>query len=126
MPNLNPQLGSVVWAKVPDANRHEKLRPAVIVSPTKDIGPEKPIRLVAVTTRLSEPLPEDHVLLPWDAQGKARSGLRRKCAAVASWRITVSAKEILSVVGLLSPAIMAQLLATISRQFVEPEENKPQ
>src|SRR5207249_9975659 len=74
----------------------------------------KPVRLVAITTRLPKPLPDDHVLLPWDRQGKARSGLRRKCAAVASWVAEVSASEIRQVVGVLPPAAINTLLAKVA------------
>ena len=83
-PTRLPQLGSIVWAEVEDANGYRKVRPVVVVTPTADIQAGKPVRVVAITTRLPDPLPEDHVLLPWDQQGKARSGLRRRCAAVAS------------------------------------------
>jgi mRNA-degrading endonuclease toxin of MazEF toxin-antitoxin module len=78
-----PQLGSVVWAELEDANGIPKVRPAVVVTATADIAAGKPVRVVAITTRLPTPLPRDYVQLPWDPQGKARSGLRRRCAAVA-------------------------------------------
>lgn len=58
-----PQLGSVVWASLEDANGFAKLRPAVVVTATDDIDLGKTVRLAAVTTRLPEPLPDDHVLL---------------------------------------------------------------
>ena len=81
-PSRLPQLGSVVWVELADANGFCKVRPAVVVSATADIAAGQPVRVVAITTRLPTPLPDDHVSLPWDRQGKARSGLRRKCAAV--------------------------------------------
>lgn len=73
-----PRLASVVWASIADANGFRKTRPAVVVTATADIATTKALRLAAVTTRLPDPLPDDHVLLPWDPQGTARSGLRRK------------------------------------------------
>ncbi len=82
-PARPPRLGSVVWAELEDANGYRKVRPAVVVTPTGDITAGRAVRVVAITTRLQNPLPDDHVLLPWDRQGKARSGLRRRCAAVA-------------------------------------------
>ena len=66
-----PQLGSVGWAEVEDANGYRKLRPVVVVTPTAEIAAGKSVRVVAITTRLPDPLPEDHVLLPWERQGKA-------------------------------------------------------
>ena len=71
LPRL-PQLGSVVWVELTDANGFRKVRPAVVVSATTDIAAEQPVRVVAITTWIPTPLPDDHVLLSWDRQGKAR------------------------------------------------------
>ena len=61
-----PRLGSVAWAKLEDANGFCKIRPVAVVTPTAEIAPMKLVRVVAITTRLPNPLPDDHVLLPWD------------------------------------------------------------
>ena len=114
MPSINPQLGSVVWAEIADPNGHQKVRPAVIVTPTCDIAPAHSVRLVAITTRLPDLLPNDYVLLPWDPQGKARSGLRRKCAAVVSWQIRIPVEDIQTVVGVLPPVSLNELLNKIA------------
>jgi len=103
-----------MWAELEDANGHRKVRPAVIVTATADIAAGKPVRVVAVTTRLPTPLPEDHVLLPWDRQGKARSGLRRPCAAVAGWQSEISARNVQQVVGVLPPAVIGELLTKVA------------
>jgi len=68
-----PQLVSVIWAELQDANGIRKVRPTVVVSPTPDIVAGKPVHVLAVTTRLPDPLPDDHDLLPWDRQGAVRS-----------------------------------------------------
>ncbi len=109
-----PQLGSVVWAGLQDANGIRKVRPCVVMTPTADIAAAKPLQVVAVTTRLPDPLPADHVLLPWDRQGKARSGLRRKCAAVTSWQAEIAADDVTQVVGILPPQVITELLAQIA------------
>jgi hypothetical protein len=105
-----PQLGSVVWAQLEDANGFRKTRPVVVVTPTADIAIGRPVRVMAITTRLPKPLPDDHVLLPWDPEGKARSGLRRKCAAVTTWQAEIVVDDVQEVVGLLPPAVIADLL----------------
>ncbi len=64
------QLGSVGWAELEDANGYRKVRPVVVVSATADIKAGGLVRVVAITTRLLDPLPEDHVLLPWERQGR--------------------------------------------------------
>jgi len=109
----SPQLGSVVWAELADSNGICKIRPAVVVSPTADIAAGRALRVAAITTRLANPLPKDHVLLPWDRQGKARSGLRRKCAAVVTWLAELPVSAVQQVVGILPPVVMAELLAKI-------------
>jgi mRNA-degrading endonuclease toxin of MazEF toxin-antitoxin module len=113
-PTPSLQLGSVVWAELEDANGFRKNRPAVVVTSSADIASEKALRVVAITTRLEKPLPKDHLLLPWDPQGKARSGLRRKCAAVASWQAHIPVEDVKQVVGMLPASMIAELLAKMA------------
>ena len=115
-----PQLGSVVWAELEDVNGFRKVRPAVVVTATADIAAGRPLRVLAITTRLSKPLPEDHVLLPWDPQGRARSGLRRKCAAVTSWQAEIAVGDVQEVVGTLPPAVIAELLSKVAASLPPP------
>jgi mRNA-degrading endonuclease toxin of MazEF toxin-antitoxin module len=115
-----PQLGSVVWAELEDANGFRKVRPAVVVTATADIAAGKPVRVVAITTRLPTPLPADHVLLPWDRQGRARSGLRRRCAAVASWQAQIPVGDVREVVGILPPAVIGELLVKVAAALSPP------
>jgi hypothetical protein len=115
-----PQLGSVVWAELEDANGFRKVRPAVIVTATADIVAGKSLHVVAITTRLPTPLPDDHVMLPWDRQGKARSGLRRRCAAVATWQATIALGDIQQVVGILPPVAISELLTKVAHATNAP------
>ena len=116
------QLGQVIWAELEDANGFRKARPAVVVSPTADIDAGLPVRVVAITTRLPDPLPDDHVLLPWERQGKTRSGLRRRCAAVASWHAEIAVGDVQEVVGILPPAVMGELLGKVATALSRPLE----
>ncbi len=113
-------LGSVALAELEDANGFGKVRPVVVVTPTAEIASGRPVRVIAITTRLPATLPDDHVLLPWDPQGKARSGLRRRCAAVASWQAEIPVGCVQQVVGILSPAIIGELLAKVSASLPAP------
>jgi mRNA-degrading endonuclease toxin of MazEF toxin-antitoxin module len=70
-----PRLGSVAWAELKDSNGISKVRPVIIITPTAEIAAGKAVRVVAVTTRIPQSPSDDHVLLPWDPQGKSRSGL---------------------------------------------------
>ena len=113
-----PGLGSVVWALLEDANGFRKLRPAIVLTPSAQIASGARVRVAAVTTRVPNPLPDDHVLLPWDAQGTARSGLRRKCAAVASWIAEASADD-LQIVGALPASVIEELLTKVASKIDE-------
>ncbi len=119
-PVRSPVLGSVGWAEIKDPNGYGKLRPVVIVSPTADIDSGNPVRVVAITTRLPDPLPDDHVLLPWDHQGKVRSGLRRRCAAVSSWQAEIAVTDMQQVIGILPPRVINEILHKISSALNPP------
>ena len=113
-PSRPLQLGNVVWAELEDANGYRRVRPVAVVTPTADIDAGQPVRVVAITTRLPDPLPEDHVVLPWDRQGKARSGSRRRCAALAGWQAGIAVGDLQQVLGNLSPPVIRELLGKVS------------
>jgi mRNA-degrading endonuclease toxin of MazEF toxin-antitoxin module len=108
-----PQLGSVIWAELADVNGIRKIRPAVVVTATADIVSGGVVGVAAITTRLPVPLPADYVLLPWNRQGTAHSGLRRKSAAVASWLADLPVDDVQQIVGIISPTVMGELLAKL-------------
>jgi mRNA-degrading endonuclease toxin of MazEF toxin-antitoxin module len=125
MPGLL-QLGRIVWAEIADANGIRKLRPAIIVTPTDRITPTAPLDVVAVTSRVPEPLPDDHVLLPWHAQRHPRTGLNRRCAAVCSWVARISHDDVRDLAGVVPGSIMLDILskarATLAPPSVPPAE----
>jgi hypothetical protein len=85
------QLGRIVWAEIADANGIPKLRPVVIVTPSDRITSIAPLDVIAVTSRVPEPLPSDHVLLPWHAQGLRGLGSTASVLLSArGWRVFVT------------------------------------
>jgi len=110
----------VIWAELADPNGFCKVRPAVVETPTAEIAAATSLRIVAITTRLSDPLPADHVLLPWHRDGKTRSGLRRKCAAVTSWLAQIRVDDVREVVGILPPKAIDELLTRILDDMPPP------
>jgi mRNA-degrading endonuclease toxin of MazEF toxin-antitoxin module len=112
---MTPRLatGRIVWAHIADANGIRKLRPAIIVTPTDRLATDKPIDVVAVTSRLVGPLPDDHVLLPWHRNGHPRTGLNRRCAAVATWLAQIVEGDIEDTAGIVPSSIMTEILAKI-------------
>jgi mRNA-degrading endonuclease toxin of MazEF toxin-antitoxin module len=114
------QFGRIVWTEIADANGVRKLRPAVIVTPSNRITPAAPLDVVAVTSRLSEPLPNDHILLPWHAQGHPRTGLNRRCAAVCTWVARIRHEDIRDVAGVVPGAIMLEILSKVAMLLSSP------
>ncbi|HJT32398.1 MAG TPA: type II toxin-antitoxin system PemK/MazF family toxin [Pirellulales bacterium] len=106
--------GRIVWAEIADANGFRKLRPAVIVTPTEQLLSPGVIDVIAVTSRLKDPLPSDYVLLPWHAQGHPRTGLNRRCAAVCTWLAQISESDIQDMAGVVPGAPMKAILNTIA------------
>ncbi len=108
------QLGQIVWATIADARGYRKMRPAVIVTPSDRIRSTRSLDIVAVTSRVPEPLPPDHVLLPWHRQRHPRTGLNRKCAAVCTWVVRISPGDVEDVAGVLPGAVLLDILTKIA------------
>jgi mRNA-degrading endonuclease toxin of MazEF toxin-antitoxin module len=115
--------GRIVWAEIADSNGIRKLRPAAIVTPTEQIVAGGLLTVVAITSRLNDPLPDDHVLLPWHAQGHPRTGLNRRCAAVCTWLAQISESDIQDFAGVVPSAVMTVILRKITTALdsVEPQ-----
>ena len=108
------KFGQIVWVEIADANGIRKSRPAVVVTKNDRITPTGPLEVVAITSFLPDPLPDDHVLLPWHAQKHPKTGLNRKSAAVCSWQARISASDIQSVAGSVPGPVLLDTLAKIS------------
>jgi mRNA-degrading endonuclease toxin of MazEF toxin-antitoxin module len=114
------QFGRIVWAEIVDANGIPKLRPGVIVTPTDRITPGVLLDVIAVTSRVPEPLPQDHVLLPWHAQRHPRTGLTRKCAAVCTWVVRIRHTAIREVAGIVPGTVMLEILSKVTALLSPP------
>ena len=119
---MTPRLatGRLVWAEIADANGIRKLRPAVIVTPTDRLSAAGPMDVVAVTSRLSDPLPDDHVLLPWHPRGHPRTGLNRRSAAVCTWLAQIADSDIRDVAGIVPTPVMSTILAKVAAAWPPP------
>jgi mRNA-degrading endonuclease toxin of MazEF toxin-antitoxin module len=114
------RFGQIIWAEIADANGIKKARPAIVVTSTDQITPAGLLEVVAITSRLSDPLPDDQVLLPWHAQGHPKTGLNRKSAAVCSWVAVISASDVQSVAGRVSGSVLLEIISRKVR--IEPPE----
>lgn len=113
---MSPPLrfGQIVWAEITDANGISKARPVVIVTPDERIAAATLLDVVAITSQIPDRLPEDHVLLPWHAQGHPRTGLNRKCAAVCGWIAQISMTDIQSVADVVPGPILLEIASKIA------------
>jgi mRNA-degrading endonuclease toxin of MazEF toxin-antitoxin module len=84
------QSGDIVWVRMVDPNGvNEKVRPVVVLTPSDEISAGSPVVGVCITTTLPNPLTDDYVELPWHPQGRVRTGLRRRCAALCTWLVRI-------------------------------------
>jgi len=106
-----PEQGRVILATVFDPQgRNPKTRPAVIISETTQIQADGRIACVAITSSVPDEIPDDFVLLPFQPQGKVRTGLRMRSAAMCSWLFEISEDKIEKYVGLVPTQLMKEII----------------
>lgn len=79
--------------------RNPKHRPCVVIAVPGEIETDGAFFVVAITTTLPDPLPDDHVELPWSRPRHPRTGLNEKNAAVCHWLVKIEASHILRRIG---------------------------
>lgn len=110
------QQGRIVWVRVCDPNgENAKQRPAVIITATAEIIPDRPIVAVAITSTLNDPLPPEYVELPWHRNKHPRTGLRKRCAAHCHWLLVINPSDIQAYAGIVPDAKMVEILARIPK-----------
>jgi hypothetical protein len=102
----------VIVSEMTDPNGvNPKDRPTVVVTPTNEIDPEGAIIVVAISTLLPGPAPDDCVELPWDPRRHPRTGLRTRCAAVIPWIQEIQTDRIIGSIGIV-PGKQLKVIAT--------------
>lgn len=98
--------GQIIEAYLPDqAGRNHKDRPAVILTSTNKVYEVERIRVVAVTSRFDEPVPDVKVKLPWmyprggGHRGHPVTGLNRPSVAICNWVCSCTTDEVKRVGG---------------------------
>jgi mRNA-degrading endonuclease toxin of MazEF toxin-antitoxin module len=87
----------------------------VVVTPSDELDEEGPIFVVAITTTLPDPLPDDHVPIPWQRPRHPRTGLNERNAAVCHWLASVELDRIDRVIGLVPNAELARIEEALRR-----------
>jgi len=109
------QFGSVVWVTTRDPNGvNPKKRPAVVLSPTEEIHRGSDLRLVAITGTLPDTLTEDYISLPWQAQGRCATGLKKRSAVYCAWLLLdIPQGEVSQPTGRVPGALLDQIVDRI-------------
>ncbi len=92
----------------------EKLRPVVVVTPNDAMVEGEPLVGVAITGTPDPPTGFE-VPLPWQAQGRSRTGLDKPNAAVCRWFVAFAAAEVVDAIGHVPPEPMRKIEEAIRR-----------
>ena len=98
----------------------QKLRPVVVVTPNEAIAEGSPLVGVAITGTPDPPTGFE-VPLPWQAQGRSRTGLDKPNAAVCSWFVTFTADDLIDAIGHVPPEHMRRIEEAILRRRGDPK-----
>jgi mRNA-degrading endonuclease toxin of MazEF toxin-antitoxin module len=93
----------------------EKLRPVVVVTPNEAIAEGAALVGVAITGTPDPPTGFD-VPLPWQAQGRSRTGLDKPNAAVCCWFVTFTAADVIDAIGHVPREPMRRIQEAIQRR----------
>jgi mRNA-degrading endonuclease toxin of MazEF toxin-antitoxin module len=97
----------------------EKRRPVVVVTPNEAIAEGAPLVGVAITGT-PDPSTGFDVPLPWQAQGRSRTGLDKPNAAVCCWFVTFTVADVIDAIGHVPPEPMRQIDEAIRRFRNDP------
>ena len=112
-----PEQGRIVRVETGDPQgRNFKKRPVVIVHPTDEIKPGEPIVCVAITGEISRKVPDDCVLLPYQAGGHPRTGLKKRCAAMCSWFFEITEDQIIEYLGIVPKPHLEAILTRVAKK----------
>jgi hypothetical protein len=89
-----------------------KQRPVVVVAVNEALDE---FVFIAVSTNLSDPLPDDCILLPWSPDGRARTGLVERCAAKTNWVGTARRSDVVRMRGHVPGKVMVDIMRALPR-----------
>jgi mRNA-degrading endonuclease toxin of MazEF toxin-antitoxin module len=108
--------GRIVWATVPDSRgENAKKRPAVVLTPTREIIAGGDVQLAAITTLIGQAPFSETVELPWSPSGHSETKLKRQCEVVCSWIVSVPVAGVEDSGGFVPTEVLVEILAKVSR-----------
>jgi mRNA-degrading endonuclease toxin of MazEF toxin-antitoxin module len=112
----------LVSALLDPQGRNPKDRPCVVISPASEPGEGLPIKVVAITTLIPDPMPDDHVLIPYQRPRHPRTGLNRRAAAVCSWIEWIDEGRVIRPVGFVPARQLLAIAQVLARLDAAGEE----
>ena len=104
--------------------RNPKDRPCVVVTELGD-GPEGHQVVVAISTLLPDPLPDDYVELPWHRSYHPRTGLNKQNSAIGRWVEIVEDSRIIRKVGIVPSKPFRALAEVLDRLYPRKGQETP-
>jgi hypothetical protein len=101
--------------------RYPKDRPCVIITEPGST-PEGWELVVAISTRLPVPLPDDHVLLPWQRPHHPKTGLNMRNAAIGGWVEMIDEGRIIRKLGIVPDRPLLLLTEILDRLYPRGDE----
>lgn len=120
------RFGQIVLAKVSDGHGNVKVRPIVIVTPADEIDVDRAILGVCISTQIEDPIPPEHIPLPWSNPRHPRTGLNKPNVAKCNWTVAVAPSEIVEERGFVPTKAMAKIEEALRRlQRAEADDSGP-
>jgi mRNA-degrading endonuclease toxin of MazEF toxin-antitoxin module len=118
-----PSIGEIVLisALLDPQGRNPKDRPCVVIASNDDLDQGPMIQVVAISTLIPDPLPDDHVLIPWQRPRHPRTGLTKRAAAVCSWLTWVDEDRVIRPVGFVPDKQFLKMAQALERIATEGE-----
>lgn len=105
--------GQIVLARVDDGRGNDKPHPVVVVTPDDQIVPGEPLRVVAISTQVEQPIPPHHVELPWQRPHHPKTGLNKPNVAKCDWLTTIEETRVIRAMGHVPPDRMVAIGAAL-------------
>ena len=108
--------GCIVWATIPDSRGgNAKTRPAVVVTPTAMIDPNREVKIAAITTLLGEAPFSDTVEIPSNPQGHPQTLLKKRSEVVCTWVISVPVANLRMTGGVVPDDSLFEIVKKVKR-----------
>ena len=113
--------GQVVAVDIPDPDGKPSTHkhPAVILSPTDRIATAPFVFVVGISTKFTDPPPAHWIKLPWQRDGRARTGLDKPCVAKCDWLVKVQKSQLVRPMGAVPTSVLKAIIEQVSRLLAQ-------